>query len=860
MIFTIGILGLAAFSYYSSQRLTEKIESLTLPNKKSAYIKEINTSLTKFTNLYFESPNSLLYSKEHDEIIGNIRETISLLRELYSEDEVESIEALDSIPEILDSITKAHREIRYLNKQYQDDFYERVEEEILKKITINDLKDAGYVEEKVKNEIIKIIEKDTALKEAQKPPQDNQGLLGNLFSSKEPEKPKTNITEKVSNVKKEALLSSDIDNLFFSKKVDYIKNEVNKVLYQEQIKAIKIRSKEKQIFNSNVALINKLESIFHKIQREEDQKLRETTISTYNASKRFNKILIFIITAFGLSSLALLFFLFKDIERNRYYQKLLRASEKKALRKAREKQRFLSTMSHELRTPLTSILGFTELLDHKTDYKQAIYSSSKYLLNIVNEIFDLAKIEEGKIEIKPEVVNITSLLNELKLGFKDLIENAGLSAEFNLPGENLFIEIDPNRIKQVLFNLVHNAIKFTPNGFVRIDAQIKNLDENTIELSISVVDSGIGIKDDDQEKIFKEFIQSGSDKDKLKGIGLGLGIVKKIMQEMGGTIQLTSKVGEGSEFKLQITAPTKKIDDIRFTENCDIDKKILEGYKVLTLDDDEFISKLYGDILFSYGADVTKEMDPYKALELLSSNHNYDLFITDIKMPQITGLELLEKLKTEGIQAPKTLGVTANIFFEEENSNFDIYLDAVLLKPFTRDELILKIMEILSIETNNLTISKSSEFSQSIDSNIKLKIDSNLELIIQSTSEIPNSKELFFPSFNLDHFKKMAMNDPELIKENLNLFYSQNIIDLKLVDELLENCKYFELAEIVHKLSGRFSQVSANVRHNPKMIELKLRSFSSNEISEPFLIQEMSELIQDWRIINESLKPCIFTN
>jgi signal transduction histidine kinase/DNA-binding response OmpR family regulator len=837
LVFTIGILGLAGFSYYSSQKLTEKIESLTIPNKKSAYIKDINTSLTKFTNLYFESSNSLLYSKEHDEIISNIRGTIILLRDLYTEDEVESIEALDSIPGILDSITSAHKEIRYLNKQYQDDFYVRVEEEILKKITINDLKDAGYVEEKVKNEIIKIIEKDTALKEAQKPKEENPGLLGNLFTSDKNEQVKPNLNDKVTKVKKEALLSSDIDNLFFSKKVDYIKNEVNKVLYQEQIKAIKIRSKEKQIFNSNVALINKLESIFHKIQREEDQKLRETTISTYNASKNFNKILIFIITAFGLSSLALLFFLFKDIERNRFYQKLLRASEKKAHRKAREKQRFLSTMSHELRTPLTSILGFTELLDHKSHYKQAIYSSSKYLLNIVNEIFDLAKIEEGKIEIKPEVVNISALLNELKINFKELIEKAGLKAEFNLPQDGIFVEIDPYRMKQILYNLVHNAIKFTPVGFVSVKADIIPLEDNLMELNITVKDSGIGIKDTDHEKIFKEFIQSGTDKDKIKGIGLGLGIVKKIINAMGGFIHLKSIVNEGSEFTIELKVLSKNIEEIIIPSNADLSPSILTNIKILTLDDDEFISKLYGDILESFGAQVTKVTNPQRAFEILSSEEDYNLFVTDIKMPGITGLELIQNLKKEGVNIPIVLGVTANIFFEEENKNQNKLINGFLLKPFTRDELILKIMELLSIPSmESNVINDGSEFSKFIQE-----------------EENPIK-------YDLTQFNRMSMNDQELIQDNLELFYNQNCYDFEKWRDLLTHQDFLSLAELIHKLSGRFSQIMAVTEQNPKEIEIELRKFSNGIIPDEEMIGKLTGLLDSWKQINEEVKPPIHPN
>lgn len=817
LVFTIGILGLAGFSYYSSQQLTEKIENLAKPNKKSIYLKEINSSLTKFTNLYFEASGTNFFSKDHDDIIKVIKEKIALLRNEYDPSETETLEALDSIPVILDRIAKAHSEIRYLNRQYRDDFYQRVEEEILKKITIGDLKDAGYVEEKVRSEIIKIIEKDTAIKESIKSKQKKIGILDRLLGEKEKpvdesNKEKTNITERVNNVKNQALLSSEIDDLFFSKKVEYIKNEVNKVLYQEQIKAIKIRDKERQIFNSNVALINKLESIFRKIQREEDAKLRETTISTYNASKDFNKILIIIIIGFGISSLAILFFLFKDIERNRYYQSRLKDSERRANQKAMEKQKFLSTMSHELRTPLTSILGFSELLDNNIEYKKPIYTSTKYLLGIVNQIFDLAKLEEGKIEIKNEPVNITVLLNELKLNFKEIIEEAGLEAEFSIPQDNCFIRTDSFRINQILYNLVHNATKFTEKGKVSLLADYTPSSEsNKTKLNIKIVDTGRGIPQQDQVKIFQEYEQSGDEIDKKKGLGIGLGLVKKILSEMKGEIRLESKEGEGSCFEIILDCENATEESIqKEMESLVFDETYLEHCNILTLDDDDFLLKLYSDLLLTAGANVIMEKNPYRALEILKKSPNIQLLITDIKMPGMTGIEVVQKAKGFMPNTFRAIGVTANIFFYEEYKNQVKYFDDILFKPFSREDFFKKSKYLL-----NQSISK--------------------PVAVNNTS------------FDFSTFNKLSMNDPELLEENLQLFYNQNLQDLDRLKSLLTENNFQSASEMIHKLSGRISQVTKDYRSNAKEIELGLRAEKTE------FLEKARELTLEWEKINEDI-------
>lgn len=815
----VGILFLSGFSYISSRELTKQIESLTKPNNKIVYLKEISTNITRFTNLYLQSPNSILFTREHDKILNEIQETLQLLRNEYSPNEVETLEALDSIPEILASIRKAHSEIRFLNKEYQDDFYSRVEEEILEKITINDLKDAGYVEEKVRQEIIKIIEKDKALKEKenQKINQETkQSLFSNIFKinklEESPPSQNNTIEEKINKTKKEALLTSDIDNLFFSKKVEYIKNQVNKVLYQEQIKAIKIRSKEKQIFYSNIALINKLDSIFKKIQKDEEKKLRKATIDTYQLSKRFNTILILIILGLGISSFAILYFLFQDIERNKYYQNLLRKSEKKAIKKAKEKQQFLSTMSHELRTPLTSLIGYTELLDDSIPYKQPIRSSALYLKKVADDIFDLAKLEEGKIELKPERINIQEIFKDVEEKFYNLIIQSGLEPKFNWPKEDYTIFIDHFRIKQILYNIISNAIKFTKQGFVSVSSELKYQSQPT-KIIFYIEDTGMGIDSNDLETIFQDFSQSGAEYDRIKGLGIGLGIVRKITEAMGGKIYVQSEKGKGSLFTVEIPFELS-LHPIPKEENPRLLINQLSGLKILILEDDEVILKLYKDILAPMGAELMAYSSLQQAKLALESGILPNFILTDIRVPDGDSIAFLEEWKYKLHPTPIAVGVTANVFVHEEYNLRLKILDKIIFKPFTREGFIQCILDAIKESKKNPTLN----------------------------------------SYNFTFLSDMAEGDIDILKENLFFLYEQSRNDIEILKKQLQEQNYSMAAFSLHKLNGRFSQLGIHDFESPYVLEKKLIQIPESALP------EVEILVGKWESILEDIKNTKFNS
>ena len=221
------------------------------------------------------------------------------------------------------------------------------------------------------------------------------------------------------------------------------------------------------------------------------------------------------------------------------------------------KDRFLASMSHELRTPLNAIIGFTGTLlmrlpgpltadqDHQL---QTVRSSARHLLSLINDLLDLAKIESGKVEIVTESVSCQLVVNEVVTTLRPLAEAKGLIFEVSMPAQDVMVQTDRRALSQILLNLTNNAIKFTETGCVRLEVPKPGADVRKVELR--VIDTGLGIKPEDQQKLFKAFTQLGDGH--IGGTGLGLHLSQKLAELLNGSIEFTSEWGKGSTFILSL--------------------------------------------------------------------------------------------------------------------------------------------------------------------------------------------------------------------------------------------------------------------------------------------------------------------
>jgi two-component system, chemotaxis family, CheB/CheR fusion protein len=328
----------------------------------------------------------------------------------------------------------------------------------------------------------------------------------------------------------------------------------------------------------------------------------------------------------------------------------------KAMKKAETaniyKNQFLANMSHELRTPLNGLLGFATMLrkknlDDKTknSYIDIIESSSEQLLNLINDIIDIAKIEAGELKIEVQTCNLDTLLLEIESTFNELKSKLGkedvilhnTSASFS---KTTMIKTDPNRLKQVLGNILNNAIKFTEKGEVKFGYEISDG-----KILFKVSDTGIGISRDNLDAIFERFHQIESpNKNNFDGTGLGLAICKGILHLLGGSIRVESELGKGSIFKFDIPYIPDNLKSNKTKKDKDVDFTIFEGKTVLIAEDDEINQLFTKELLKEVPLSVLWANNGKEAVEIFQNHQNISIVLMDIRMPIMDGYKAAEKI------------------------------------------------------------------------------------------------------------------------------------------------------------------------------------------------------------------------
>lgn len=376
---------------------------------------------------------------------------------------------------------------------------------------------------------------------------------------------------------------------------------------------------------------------------------------------------------------------------------------------AKKKGEFLSHVSHEIRTPLNSIIGFARQIDFskpKEDLQMkinAIKNSSDVLLMLVNEILDFSKFESGKIKLVDHkfpplemLENVTGMLSVLATN-----KEIQLHKQFEIdPG--LMLSGDDFRLKQVVINLITNAIKFTPQkGEVRIRASFDKVNDHQGTLKISVTDSGVGIEDKNLKLIFEDFtqIESADERNRQQGTGLGLPICKRIVDLFSGTISVQSELGKGSVFKIEIPL-AMAVEKIKAEEESGLTGigQLLRDKKVLMVDDIKINLLLLGRIMDKNAIRYDLASDGEEAYHLFNTT-DYDLIITDVQMPKMDGLQLTKLVRNDhnllksGIPI---IGYTGNVADEDRSHYLRMGMNDLLGKPFTESDLVEVLEKVIS--------------------------------------------------------------------------------------------------------------------------------------------------------------------
>ncbi len=403
-----------------------------------------------------------------------------------------------------------------------------------------------------------------------------------------------------------------------------------------------------------------------------------------------------------------------DITDRKIAEAKLQRTNEELLRATQHKSEFLASMSHELRTPLNAVLGYSQLLqqDHSFSHdhhKQvdAINRNGEHLLALINNILEMSKIEAGKITLNPSQVDLLAFLGDIRETFiaKTKAKNIGFEVVFS-PEMPRYIQVDAIKLRQILFNLMSNALKFTQEGQISFHTQVLDRDckssPEKIHLQFTVSDTGPGIEVENLDNIFKPFIQSASGQQHHQGTGLGLPISRQLAQMMGGTIRVDSTLGRGSAFLCDIyvqeISPDNKSRDIKDYNYQNIQglKSQHLSYRLLIVDDIQDNRDFLARMLSMPGFEVHQAVDGSQAVEMNESWQPHLIFM-DINMPHMGGLEAT-RLILQSNFTPKIIAISASAFADDQDIAFEAGCDDFLAKPFTVEQLFEKIANHLDVE------------------------------------------------------------------------------------------------------------------------------------------------------------------
>lgn len=423
------------------------------------------------------------------------------------------------------------------------------------------------------------------------------------------------------------------------------------------------------------------------------------------------------VTGIGGSILAVITGIVSFVMLQRSYRVALRTAEleaekERAIESDAQKSRFLANMSHEIRTPMNAIIGFADLLnglvheERARGYLRAIQTSGRSLLDLINDILDISRIEAGKLSLRPEPANVHEIVEGVAMVVKKQAEDKGLALETKIERQvPKVLEVDSLRLRQILLNLASNAVKFTHKGKVKI--HVSTLNEPKLgercDLQVKVSDTGVGIAEEDRERIFSAFEQiSSQSRSGAQGTGLGLSITRRLVDLMDGEISLVSEPGKGSTFTLILPGIplSQQTNDPPSDRSADFNR--LRPATILVVDDNATNRELIAGYLYGTHHEMLFAQDGMEALEL-ARTAKPDVILMDIRMPRMDGKWARQILRED--DRTSTIPVIAQTAssMPEESARLQEMFDGYLRKPFHQHQLYHELEGVLGHATFRFT-------------------------------------------------------------------------------------------------------------------------------------------------------------
>ena len=401
-------------------------------------------------------------------------------------------------------------------------------------------------------------------------------------------------------------------------------------------------------------------------------------------------------------------------QREKLYTEEIRKFAEKARKANEAKTRFLFNMSHDIRTPMNAIVGFSGLLEKSIhdekkslDYIKKLRVSSDILLTIINQVLEMARIESGKITLSSESVNIREMVDAMNTVFESSLTKKSLEYQCSLNVVHDQILCDKTKMEEIILNVVSNSIKYTnPHGKITVSIdELDSEDEKNANYKVVVEDNGIGMSQDYLPHIFEEFSREHtSTETRVAGTGLGLPIVKSLVDRMGGTIEVESEEGKGTRFIMKFSFPVSLENQVREKEKQnipDITEK-LEGKRILLAEDNELNAEIAETVLEETGIKVKHVEDGIQCIEELKKmpEKYYDVILMDVQMPNMDGYTATQRIRDldDSRAEIPIIAMTANAYDEDRRKAQEAGMDGFLAKPLDVDEMMRLLAQIIKTE------------------------------------------------------------------------------------------------------------------------------------------------------------------
>ena len=691
----MAIILASVIAYQSYEQLSRSVQTLSRQDTSIQQIDSIMVLVSKSENHLQEYTIEKSKEKLHtyDSLVRNVRLRVQRLNIVLPDNNRELDAILNLINAKLVSMNK-FLEIREKRNDFR--FYDEALEQLEEKV----------IQEKIQpppNEQHQVdISKDTT----QIPPdtqKEEKGwfrrIIDRLLKKQPTEEQSTSqtnpqIAETDEASEKDTLVAAEVSPPNLS--VDSVRQMLIKLKSEQAATELYLDQQELNYLANNALVMNRIHELTAQVKHQrqteytkQSEKARKTLKSSLS---RLGIILVIALV----STILFVYLIFTDITKSDFLKRQLELAKEKAEQLARVKEDFLANMSHEIRTPLTAILGFggllktTKLTDQQQEYLAAVNSSSSHLLSLVNDILDYSKIEAGHLHFESVAFDLQQLVEQVCMDMRLQAEKKGLQLIYETDVEELnYVRGDVFRLRQVLYNLISNAIKFTKEGGLIVRTQLNALSPDYVSAQLQVIDSGIGIPEEKQQHIFDAFVQSDvSDTRKFGGTGLGLSISKKIIETQGGEIALESAPGVGTTFYIALPFRKSTKEEVLATETSEEDQISFGKMHVLVIDDDPLNKQLLSLMMEKWGVDCKLVSSGQEGLHVLRKQE-INMVLVDLQMPEMPGEQVASSIREMGLDLP-IIAFTARVtekkdFFQ--NRGFD----AVLHKPF-RDEDVLQIL------------------------------------------------------------------------------------------------------------------------------------------------------------------------